>query len=458
MVDIRLYPKNFDTYEAKKTLIHGIGKVHDDVVIFYESSSRDVQVLIVQNGTVIHKCRASENSNYYRTGCWHLAAAATVLDLKPGDVISVVVATSEFPEKIHQDLTPGILGRPGNFPVPVEAPGEEELSLPDWARKYRIPPALVTKIEVFRAEQENRLRDEQKSRIPKAAYIASGDEVARAIAALLYDGSWEAPLLIGQRGTGKSTMAETVASLLNLPVRKIFGGIDLNAEALLGSKTLTPMEGIDFTTEARLRVAAKKAGLDPEPLFEKLRGAQLRIEFEPGLLLKAVLDGEMIVIDEVNMLNPEVTSLLHGLLDWQKVLAVPGYGQVKAHPSFRLIACMNPGYAGTKSLNEAFQDRFRSIKVPYLPQHQMAQLLTEYIDITVADKLADLFLGLTERVRNGDLSERVLSFRSLIRASKEFRDGLGNLREVVMSNLTEALDDQFEVWVVKDIVESRIPA
>lgn len=457
-MDIRLYPKNFETYEAKKTLIHGIGKIYDAVVIFYESSSRDIQVLIIQHGTVTHKCRASENSNYYRTGCWHLAAAAAVLGLKPGDVISVVVEAPEFPKTIHQDLTPGILGRPGSFPVPLEALSEEELSLPDWARKYRIPPALVTKIEAFKAEQENRLTDEQKSRIPQAHYIASGDEVARAVAALLYDGSWEAPLLIGQRGTGKSTMAETVASLLRLPIRKIFGGIDLNAEALLGSKTLAPTEGIDFTTEARLRVAAKKAGIDPEPLVEKLRGSQLKVVFEPGLLLKAVLDGELVIVDEVNMLNPEVTSLLHGLLDWQKVLAIPGHGQVKPHPSFRLIACMNPGYAGTKRLNEAFLDRFRSIQIPYLSQKQMTDLLANYTDIATAGKLADVFLGLAERVKNRDLSDRVLSFRSLIRAAREYSLGLGRLREIVMSNLTEALDDQFEVSVIKDIVESRIPA
>jgi MoxR-like ATPase len=237
---------------------------------------------------------------------------------------------------------------------------------------------VLNKVIAFREKQKERLTPEQVSRIPQPRYVPSGKEVVHAVASLCYgDGSqWEAPLLIGPKGSGKSTLAETLAAILYLPINKIFGGVDLNVESLLGGKTLVPDEaGVDEVTEAKLRATAKKAGIEIGPILEKLRGSQLKVGCEPGLLLQSVLAGEMIVADEVNMINPEVTSLLHGLLDWQKVLSVPGYGVVQADPNFRLIGCMNFGYAGTRPLNEAFQDRFRSVSVPHLPKEQLADLL-----------------------------------------------------------------------------------
>jgi MoxR-like ATPase len=194
-----------------------------------------------------------------------------------------------------------------------------------------------------------------------------------------------------------------------LPVNKVFGGIDLNCEALLGARTLVPSDNVDLVTEAKLRAACKNAEMDPEPLVQRLRGSQMRVGFDPGILLQSVERGELVIVDEVNMVIPEVTSLLHGLLDWQKILPVPGYGTVKAPDSFRLIACMNFGYSGTKPLNEAFQDRFRSVKVPHLSENQLSGLIMAETGCkeSTAAKLSGIFHKLAEGVANGDISERV---------------------------------------------------
>jgi len=451
-MEVRLNQTNVEKYKERKSNIKGIGRITgDDLFIEYIGSNGSLNIIkILADGTVLHQCEAMEKSNYHQTGCWHLAAAAELLGADPGDIIRVKKATP-LPEKATEDLTPLIIGKKGEFTFAEDQP-PSELSL----NNYKLPEKLMKKVILFRERQEKRLTSEQKSRIPSLKYIPSGTGVAKAVSALLYDDGWEAPLLIGPRGTGKSTLAESLASILHLPVTKIFGGIDLNCEALLGSKTLSPQEGIDPITEAKLRVAARKANIDPEFLVEKLKGAQLHVEFEPGILLQAVLNGEMVIVDEVNMLIPEVTSLLHGLLDWQKTLTVPGYGQVKAPESFRLVACMNLNYAGTKALNESFQDRFRSIQVPYLPKDQMANLLQEYTKPEIAFLLADIFVGLSDRVKNGDISDRCLSFRSLIRAAREYNDELGDLKEIIISNLTEGLEDEFEASQVRDMVEARI--
>ena len=175
-------------------------------------------------------------------------------------------------------------------------------------------------------------------------------------------------------------------------------------------------------------------------------------------MLRAVESGEMLIVDEVNMLVPEVTSILHGLLDWQKCLSVPGYKMVYAHPSFRLVGCMNYGYVGTKSLNESFQDRFRSIAVPYLPKESLNDLLVKETGCSseIAEILSELFYKLAERVENGDLSDKVLSVRTLYRSAREHQYGIGDLKDIAISTFTESLNDQFESEQVIDIIDALI--
>lgn len=473
-MNVKVYPANRQRAFELIEKIKGIGRAANGWVYIEYEDFRGRSILAATQASpdslvsVWHTCPAEKSS--YQKGCWHLGAALIALG-KDAPIFVELTNSKPEPADIVEDLTSDILGQAGSFEIlsPKEtnrqtAPLPPVVSDEDsWLllTKYRLPVAVLNKVLEFRERQRLRLTPEQLARVPKPEYIPSGMEFARAVGALVYGeggDEWEPPLLIGPKGSGKSTFAETLAAVLMLPVCKIFGGIDVNAEALLGSKTLAPVEGIDVFLEAKLRAGAKAAGIDPEPLVQRLRGAQLRVSFEVGLLLNAVQAGEMVVIDEVNMLVPEVTSLLHGLLDWQKVLFVPGYGQVKAHECFRLVACMNPGYQGTHPLNEAFQDRFRSVQVPHLPQNTLAELIRTKTGCPegVAAQLANVFAALSERVKNGDISDRVLSVRSLLRAAREHMDGYGELREIARSALVEEIDDKFEADQVADLIEAHL--
>ncbi len=473
---MRVNPGNVTKFEEQKSLVCGIAAIGDYVVAEYLSSSRSGtrHVLVARrDGVIWHSCKAAGNLR----PCWHLAIPAKAFGWTvPWEVMSNITISPPIPNLPWKDVSPSLLGRPGDFTVikiddreetPETSPAEETPpesgpALPEedaWLNDYNLPARLLEKVLAFRAAQKSRLTPEQAARVPQARYIPGDGELVRAVAALLYGQSgdaWEAPLLIGPKGSGKSTLAETLAAILHLPVQKVFGGIDVNAEWLLGGKTLEPVEGLDPLAAGKLRAAAKAAGLDVGDVLSKATGTQLRVAFEPGVLLQAVQAGEMVVVDEVNMLVPEVTSLLHGLLDWQKSLAVPGVGAVKAHPSFRLVGCMNYGYAGTKDLNEAFQDRFRSVQVPHLPEGRLAELLVRETSCPEEDagKLASLFAKLANRVENGDLFEKVLSVRALIRAIREVQDGCGTLKQVTMSALTEGLGDKYARDQVSDIVEA----
>jgi len=471
---VKVNPGNAKKFEESKHLVLGIAVAGDYAVAEYVSSSRGGarRVLLAhRDGVILHSCEAAKN----KRPCWHLAIAAVAFGWAvPCEVTSRVVENPTVPDGPWEDISGTILGRPGDFqvvrlngvarepePKPESVP-QAEVDLPAedaWLRDYKLPARLLEKILKFREIQKERLSPDQARRVPQPRYVPGDGELIHAVAALLYGENgeaWEAPLLIGPKGSGKSTLAETLAAVLHLPVTKVFGGIDVNAEWLLGGKTLEPVEGVDPVAEAKLKVAARQAGIDLNDVLSKLKGATLKVAFEPGLLLQAVQDGEMVVVDEVNMLVPEVTSLLHGLLDWQRVLSVPGVGAVKAHPSFRLVGCMNYGYAGTKELNEAFQDRFRSVQVPHLPEGKLAELLARETscDADVARKLAALFHKLANRVENGDLPERALSVRALLRVIREHQDGCGGLKEIAMSVLTDGLGDQYARDQVKDVVDA----
>lgn len=464
-MQLEVSSRNSNRLQEMRSLIAGVAINHTHLVVEYVSWSggyRNIVVADLDQCRIWHTCRAVQNKG----PCWHLAAVVEAAGW--GFPWEVEVVPEQFPHSLSglRDITEKQLGRPGDFrlvtiggPEPEEAPPELP---PDgaWLARYNLPARVLEKVLRFREAQKARLAPEQVAGIPSPRYVASGGELVAAAASLVYGedaNQWEAPLLIGPKGSGKSTLAETLAAILHIPVNKLFGGVDVNAEYLLGSKTLAPSEeGLDLVAEAKLRAAAKHAGVGIADVLERLRGAQLRVAFEPGTLLKAVQEGEMVVVDELNMLIPEVTSLLHGLLDWQKVLSVPGLGTVRAHPSFRLVAAMNHGYSGTKELNEAFQDRFRSVQVPHLSREALGELLTRDTGCfsETAARLAELFEKLAARVENGDLSERCLSVRSLVRVIREHQDGVGSLKTVAQSVLTEGLGDRYEAEQVKDVVDA----
>lgn len=436
---------NYERYLEQSHLVKGVGRTSSGALLIeIQSATRGRRYLVrVSPGFVIeHVCEAARNGR----PCWHLAAAVEAVGAINGNryeypvLVETGLAEPE-PEEVL-DVTQRCLGRPGDFSilnVSKEAPPEEEpapvlTDVPEedaWLAGFGFPEAVFRKVLAFREKQRSRLSPEQVSSIPEANYVPVGQELVRSVAALLYgeDGTqWEPVLLKGPRGTGKSTLADTIGAVLMLPVVRITGGIDVNAEWLLGSRTLAYDED----------------------------GKQ-KVVHEPGLLLQAVQDGALLIVEEVNMLLPEVTSLLHSLLDWQRVLPVPGVGHVKPPESFRLVACMNVNYAGTRQLNEAFKDRFREIKVPYLPEGMLARMISSQTGLKeeIARSMAKIFHTLADRVENGDVLEEALSIRALMRAGREIQDGMP-AKDSVLSNLCEGIDDPYTAQVVKEVVDSRM--
>ncbi|MCM3611027.1 MoxR family ATPase [Planococcus sp. MERTA32b] len=198
-------------------------------------------------------------------------------------------------------------------------------------------------------------------------------------------------LLKGPTGAGKTRMAESISAVFGQPMQSINSSVDLDAEALLGFKTLVQRDG------------------------------QSQIEFIEGPVVTAMKKGHLLYIDEINMAKAETLPILHSALDHRRMMTNPFTGEViEAHPDFGVIAAINEGYIGTAPMNEALKNRFIAYPIPYLTGQQLSELWDrEFPD--AEPKLKDFMLNLAEdlmkQVENGLLSEEAASIRSLLDAT-----------------------------------------
>lgn len=227
-------------------------------------------------------------------------------------------------------------------------------------------------------------------------------------------------LLKGPAGSGKTKMAESLSQFFNQPMHSINCSVDLDAESLLGFKTIVQKNG------------------------------QTIIEFEEGPVVKAMKQGHLLYIDEINMAKAETLPILHSVLDYRRMLTNSFTGEViQAHPDFSVVAAINEGYIGTAPMNEALKNRFVSFSIPYLNGEQLKELWEKRFP-NLSNVLATLMLNLAEdlkqQVINGLLSEEAASIRSLLDATElaQFMDPLRAIRYAI----AEKLDDQSE----KDLV------
>ncbi|KAI9594948.1 P-loop containing nucleoside triphosphate hydrolase protein [Syncephalis fuscata] len=95
---------------------------------------------------------------------------------------------------------------------------------------------------------------------------------------------------------------------------------------------------------------------------------RLIFNFVEGALVRAVRQGDWILLDEVNLAAAETLECLSGLLqdaDGSLLLMEKGEAEpIKRHPNFRVFACMNPATdVGKKDLPPGLRSRFTELYV-----------------------------------------------------------------------------------------------
>ncbi len=160
-------------------------------------------------------------------------------------------------------------------------------------------------------------------------------------------------LLEGPPGTGKSTLLRTVAESVSQPLEFVEGNADLTPARLAGH-------------------------FDPAQVLEAGYTESVWID---GPLVQALRDGRILYLEEINRVPEETLNLLVTVMS-EGELTIPRLGLVPAHPSFRLVAAMNPFDAvGTARISGAIYDRVCRIAMGYQSQDDEVDIASRHSEL-----------------------------------------------------------------------------
>ena len=246
--------------------------------------------------------------------------------------------------------------------------------------------------------------------------------LTQAVTALLQG---ENLLLCGDKATGKNILAENLTWIFGRPVYNVSFHVNTDSSNLIGTDTF-------INNEVTLR---------------------------KGPIYQCALYGGFGILDEINMAKNDAVAVLHAVLDYRRIMDVPGYEKINLHPATRFIGTMNYGYAGTKELNEALVSRFMVINMPSLTEHRLEQIIKNVfpsINPDALEQFCGLFLDLQLKAKNGEISTKAVDMRGLLGAIRLIQGGL-TPAEAIEMGITNKCFDTFERELISDIVITRIP-
>ncbi len=291
----------------------------------------------------------------------------------------------------------------------------------DFLKQEKINENLIKKVEEFKEKYEK--NPEYENRIGKSHFKYYGKDVwDQALSALI---AGKNLLLVGEKSTGKNVLAENLSELFLRPLWNVSFHVNTDANSLIGSDTFKNNQ----------------------------------VLFRPGPVYLSAVNGGFCVLDEINMAKNEALSVLHSVLDYRRIIDVPGYDRIKLSPATRFIGTMNYGYQGTRDLNEALLSRFAVIKMPTISKENLFKLLSnEFTDLKekYTSQFVDLFMELKNKCDAGEISFAVLDLRGLIDAIDLMKLGLSPLKALNMF-ITNKSFDQYEKNLIFDALSLRIP-
>ena len=288
-----------------------------------------------------------------------------------------------------------------------------------FLQEQGIAPCLIDSLEAYKAAYPWSNQD-RPLLAPGFQYY--GKEIwEQALGALL---AGENLLLVGAKATGKNVLAENLAYCFGRGDWNVSFHVNMDAAMMLGSDTF--------------------------------RDGQ--VQFRPGPVYECASQGGFCILDEINMARNEALAALHSMLDFRRILDIPGYGRLKMHPATRFIATMNYGYAGTRELNEALASRFAVIALPPANEHMLANLLEKqygHLSDKIRSSVIALFMDLQLKYQQGEISSKAVDLRGLLGALGIYQQGLG-LRSALQLGLVNKVFNEDERQIIQDLLDLRI--
>jgi nitric oxide reductase NorQ protein/cobaltochelatase CobS len=240
-------------------------------------------------------------------------------------------------------------------------------------------------------------------------------------------------VLKGPPGVGKSFLTRYVCAMTNRPLYRVTLSETTYREDLLGHLHLVSSDTGETVTE-----------------------------WIDGPLTRAVREGTILLLDEINAADANTVAALNAVMEQRatRSLTIPQTGeQITPHEEFRVVATSNPGYQGTYELNDAFEDRFRHVKLSYLPESVEVELIFDRtnLDRGKEEQITEL-VSFASRLReayvDGELSTPVTT-RELVRITRFMENDFMTLQEAARSELVARVDE-YDESLVRTLIDKRL--
>jgi nitric oxide reductase NorQ protein len=235
-------------------------------------------------------------------------------------------------------------------------------------------------------------------------------------------------LIVGPKGTGKTTLVRKFAEVIGKPLYSINFSLRTKESHLVGSTTLE-------------------------------NGST---KFSMGIIPKSMQEGALLYLDELNAAEADVLLRLDEALDDRHELVLKEAGElitVKAKPDWFVIATINPlSHAGTKELPPQLLSRFPvRLYLDYPPADVEKRIVSMYVKDAV-DGDVDKAITLANKLREAAKVEDVYyspSIRETIAYAKLIESGVEprQAAELVFANVYWQWGS-VEVQKVRDLIAS----
>ena len=172
-------------------------------------------------------------------------------------------------------------------------------------------------------------------------------------------------LLEGPPGTSKTTMLKAITREWGIPLVLVEGNSELSPAKLIGHHNPSRVLKEDYSPD----------------------------NFVPGPLITAMTEGGFLYIEEFNR-APEDTlnTLLMAIAD--REISVPRVGVIRAAPTFRVVASMNPfDNVGTLRVSRSLHDRLCRLAVSYQDAEAERGIVALRTDVPLGNALGDRLIA-----------------------------------------------------------------
>ena len=234
----------------------------------------------------------------------------------------------------------------------------------------------------------------------------------------------EPVLLVGETGSGKTTICQVVAKIFNTQLHITNAHQNMETGDLIGAQrpirnralaeaqlyheliaVLKSCNALDTETDGDIPtlenayeiLQRQKPALLSDESRIRIEKAKIRanalFEWADSSLVHAMENGQHFLLDEISLADDSVLERLNSVLEPSRTLFLAEKGSndalVKALPGFQFLATMNPGGDyGKRELSPALRNRFTEIWVPHISDKDemleiaQAKLITELHDFS----------------------------------------------------------------------------